>query len=592
MGQPTAYNITTDFSSEVDAGTVGATNINSTKVDTELNNVETTLDSILVNIALSQADDGSPKDDWVDLPSLADDALAYITTNGHGFYAADTGSANTLVVTLDPAAASYTTGLLIMTKVNVTNNNTAVTLNVNALGTKAVHTDGSGSLPAVGSLVASTLYGFQYDGTRFQVVFSGASAADKAASAASATASASSATASAASETAAETAETNAETAETNAETAETNAETAQTAAETAAGAVAWQFKFDTSTSMADPGAGDFRMDSATVSAIRNIAFDATLSSTSTPDISAYIATWGASDSTIKGHLTIIQEDTPANFIVFSISSAVADNTGWLQVVVNAAVASGGSLFGSTKECRVTFTRTGDKGTTGDTGARGSDAGLDMTFESTTTDTDQGAGKVWWNHSSPGSASVFFMDDLDSNGASINTLVDSWDDSTTTALRGTIKVTQQASQAVFAIFNVTSAVTSASTYSKMNVTPIASNGSFSDGDACNVDFSRTGNTGSAGSSTPADDVFRIQDNGDDTKQIAFQASGIGSGVTRTITMPNTDVTLVASALANVSEDGSPQLGANLDILAYNITSSSTIMNPSLTSTGKALVLGF
>ena len=40
---------------------------------------------------------------------------------------------------------------------------------------------------------------------------------------------------------------------------------------------------------------------------------------------------------------------------------------------------------------------------------------------------------------------------------------------------------------------------------------------------CTVHFTRTGNTGSAGSSTPADNVFRIQDNSDNTKQIAFEA---------------------------------------------------------------------
>jgi hypothetical protein len=45
-------------------------------------------------------------------------------------------------------------------------------------------------------------------------------------------------------------------------------------------------------------------------------------------------------------------------------------------------------------------------------------------------------------------------------------------------------------------------------------------------------------------------------------------------------------------ISDVADDGSPQLGANLDILAYNITSSTTIMNPTITSTGKALVLGF
>jgi hypothetical protein len=41
----------------------------------------------------------------------------------------------------------------------------------------------------------------------------------------------------------------------------------------------------------------------------------------------------------------------------------------------------------------------------------------------------------------------------------------------------------------------------------------------------------------------ADNVFRIQDEGDATKQIAFQASGITTGTTRTITMPDADVTL-------------------------------------------------
>ena len=45
-------------------------------------------------------------------------------------------------------------------------------------------------------------------------------------------------------------------------------------------------------------------------------------------------------------------------------------------------------------------------------------------------------------------------------------------------------------------------------------------------------------------------------------------------------------------LTDVVNDTSPQLGANLDLQAFNLTSSSTIMNPSISSTGKALVLGF
>lgn len=43
--------------------------------------------------------------------------------------------------------------------------------------------------------------------------------------------------------------------------------------------------------------------------------------------------------------------------------------------------------------------------------------------------------------------------------------------------------------------------------------------------------------------TFSDSTFRVQDNGDATKQIAFEASAIGTGTTRTITMPNADINL-------------------------------------------------
>ena len=45
-------------------------------------------------------------------------------------------------------------------------------------------------------------------------------------------------------------------------------------------------------------------------------------------------------------------------------------------------------------------------------------------------------------------------------------------------------------------------------------------------------------------------------------------------------------------LTEISEDTSPQLGASLDVQGHGVTSSSSIMHPSLTSTGKALVMGF
>jgi len=41
----------------------------------------------------------------------------------------------------------------------------------------------------------------------------------------------------------------------------------------------------------------------------------------------------------------------------------------------------------------------------------------------------------------------------------------------------------------------------------------------------------------------SDSAFRIQDNADATKQLAFEVSGVGTGTTRTLTMPNRDTNL-------------------------------------------------
>lgn len=62
-----------------------------------------------------------------------------------------------------------------------------------------------------------------------------------------------------------------------------------------------------------------------------------------------------------------------------------------------------------------------------------------------------------------------------------------------------------------------------------------------------------------------DDTFRISDDTDATKLIAFQASGINTGTTRTVVMPDSDVDLglVASAIQS-SEKGAANGVATLD----------------------------
>jgi hypothetical protein len=168
-------------------------------------------------------------------------------------------------------------------------------------------------------------------------------------------------TAAEAAQTAAETAETNAETAETNAETAQAAAELAQASAEAAAAAIFWNF--DTSTSMADPGTGDLRLNNATVASVTAIAVSALAAATGNPDVSDQIVTWDDSTNTNKGTITIRKAGAPATFAVFTVSGSVTDNTTWLQIAVT-HVASNGALSAG-DDLYLSFSRAGDKGADG-----------------------------------------------------------------------------------------------------------------------------------------------------------------------------------------------------------------------------------
>lgn len=86
---------------------------------------------------------------------------------------------------------------------------------------------------------------------------------------------------------------------------------------------------FDSSTTMADPGTGDFRLNHATLASVTAIAVSATGSGS---DVSDYVATWDDSTNTTKGYV-VLREEAGGTAAVFSIS-AVTDNTAWLQLTV------------------------------------------------------------------------------------------------------------------------------------------------------------------------------------------------------------------------------------------------------------------
>jgi hypothetical protein len=135
-------------------------------------------------------------------------------------------------------------------------------------------------------------------------------------------------------------------------------------AAGSAAATVGYQWTFDSSTSMADPGTGDLRLNNATLASVTAIAIADNSANTSNPDVSAAVLTWDDSTTTThRGTLTLRKASAPQNFAEYAITGASTDNSGWTQLAVT-HTASNGS-FSAADVLVVSFTRTGNVGASG-----------------------------------------------------------------------------------------------------------------------------------------------------------------------------------------------------------------------------------
>ena len=252
-----------------------------------------------------------------------------------------------------------------------------------------------------------------------------------------------------------------------------------------------YTFTFDNGTTDADPGSGEIRFNNGTYASATAIYIDD--NDSNGVDVSADLLTWDDSTSTIRGYLHIVDTDDPTTYARFKISGASTDASGYVKLAVTHLASSNTFTAGDTLS--VHFTMTGLKGDTGATGATGSTAGtsgLGMTWSSSTSDADPGAGKIAFNHGTVSSVSILYVDDADDAGADISGFVQSWDDVSNATARGYVQVTKEGATGTYALFKVSGAVTDASGYTKVPVTHVVSNGSFSNTDGVGVQFVASG----------------------------------------------------------------------------------------------------
>ena len=195
---------------------------------------------------------------------------------------------------------------------------------------------------------------------------------------------------------------------------------------------------------------------------------------------------------------------------------------------------------------------------TGATGATGNSAGLQMTFSNSTSDADPGAGKLAFNNGTLSSVSVLFFDDADDNGADISSFVQSFDDASNATARGLIHIEKEGTASTFALYKVTGAITDESGYTKVPVSHLVSNGTFSNSDGIRVDFSYSGNDG-AGSLTEL--------SGDTSPQLGGDLDMNGQDI---VTTSNADIELAPNGTGKTVLKGNTNPGT----LVFNCESNS------------------
>jgi hypothetical protein len=246
------------------------------------------------------------------------------------------------------------------------------------------------------------------------------------------------------------------------------------------------RYAYSSTTGMADPGPGLFRLNNASAASATAIAIADESGETGNPDASAFINAFDDSTSSIKGYLYVKKAGSPQTFMVYAIT-ALSDNSGWSQLTVTYITGSG-SLTNN-DAVRFEFYRTGNDGF---------ENGLKYSYSTTTTDSDPGAGIFRFNNATFASITHIYVDNADFNSVTVTTLLDSWDDSANATNKGTLRFQKVGDPTVFREFTINGAITDGTGYRKIPVTPSVSNGTWTNGNTFVVMFTRTGDDGTDG----------------------------------------------------------------------------------------------
>lgn len=119
------------------------------------------------------------------------------------------------------------------------------------------------------------------------------------------------------------------------------------------------RWAYSSTTTMADPSAGNLRFNNATLASVTAIAISYSSGEAGNPSVANFVKAFDDSTNTAhRGYLICKKASAPQNYVIFDITGALTDNTTWAQLAVT-VMDSAGSLS-NTDVLSVQFHRTGD----------------------------------------------------------------------------------------------------------------------------------------------------------------------------------------------------------------------------------------
>jgi hypothetical protein len=244
-------------------------------------------------------------------------------------------------------------------------------------------------------------------------------------------------------------------------------------------------FQYSTTTTDADPGAGKFRLNNATIASatimyIDDLEYNGT-------NVEAWVQSWDdvTGNDTNRGRIRISKANSLDTWMVFKVTGSITNASGYSKVSLVYIDSAG--TFTNDDTFFVAFVASGEDGAI---------PGYFYKFDTGTTDADPGAGELRFNNGTYASATAIYIDDADANGVTTQADTATWGGSDS-VIKGFIHIVDINDSTTYARFKVGAAVTDATGYNKITVAHLASNNTFSAADELSVTFVRNGDFGDA-----------------------------------------------------------------------------------------------